>query len=63
MQREHAHLVVLAPVARQCAATGEEDEVGRAAPLFDHVESFVDLAPEPDVVQVPREEDRLDGLA
>ena len=44
MEREHADLVVFAAVANHLAATGKEHEICGAVPLFDHVQSVVDLA-------------------
>jgi hypothetical protein len=36
--------VILSAVARHLAPAGEEHEVGRAVPLFDHVQAFVYFA-------------------
>ena len=63
VQRQHADLVVLAAVAGQLAAAGEEHEVVGAVPLLDDVQPFVDLAAQPLAVQVAAQEDRLDRLA
>ena len=63
MQREHADLVVFLAVADHLAATSKEHEIRGAVPLFDHVQSFVDLAAQSFRMQIPTEEDRLDGLA
>jgi len=46
VQRQHADLVVLAPVAGELALAREEDEVVGRVPLLDDVEPFVDLVPE-----------------
>lgn len=63
MEREHADLVVLTTVAHHLAAAGEEDEIGRAVPLLDDIESLVDLAPQGLGVQVAAQKDGLDGLS
>jgi hypothetical protein len=34
-----------------------------AVPLFDHVQTFVDLSAQRFRIQIPTEENRLDGLA
>jgi NAD(P)-dependent dehydrogenase (short-subunit alcohol dehydrogenase family) len=63
VQREHADLVVFPAVADHLAATGKEHEIRGAVPLFDHVQTFVDLSAQRFRMQIPTEENRLDGLA
>ena len=63
MQREHADLVILAAIADHLAATREEYEIGGAVPLLDHVQPLVDLAAQFLRVQIPAQENRLDGFA
>ena len=46
MQGEHADLVILATVAGHVTATGEENEVVGAVPLFDDVQTLVGLTAE-----------------
>jgi len=43
MERQHADLVVLAPVTGHLVAPGEIDEIVSTVPLLDGVEAFVDL--------------------
>jgi hypothetical protein len=43
VQRKPANFVILPPVARHLATTGEEDEVGSPIPLFDPIQPFVDF--------------------
>jgi hypothetical protein len=43
MQGEHADFVVFPAIAGHLATTGEEHEVRGAVPLFDHIQSFVNL--------------------
>jgi len=63
VQRQHADLVILATIAYQLAAAGEEDEVVGAVPLLNHVQPFIDLAAYGFAVEILAEKDRLDCLA
>jgi hypothetical protein len=63
MKGEHADLVILSAVADHFAATGEENEVVGAVPLFDDVQTLVDLPAECLAVKVLAQEDGLDGPA
>jgi hypothetical protein len=63
VQREHADLVVFPAVADHLAATCKEHEIRGAVPLFDHVQTFVDLSAQRFRMQIPTEETRLDSLA
>jgi hypothetical protein len=56
VQREHADFMVLAVVAGQFAAAGEEDEVVGAVPLLNDVQALVDLAAQTLVVQEAAQE-------
>jgi hypothetical protein len=55
--------MVFAPAAGHLPATRKEYEIRGAVPLFDHVEALVDLTAQRFRVQIPAEEDRLDGLS
>jgi hypothetical protein len=63
VQPEHADLVVFPAVADHLAATGKEHEIRGAVPLFNHVQTFVDLSAQRFRMQIPTEENCLDGLA
>src|SRR4051812_28465936 len=52
VQAEHAQLLVLALVARELAAAGEEHEVIGAVPVLDDVEPIVNLAPQALIVKI-----------
>jgi hypothetical protein len=43
VQAEHADLLILAPIAGELAASGEEHEVIGAVPVLDDVEPIVDF--------------------
>ena len=55
--------MVLPAVAHQFTATGEEDKVVGAVPMFDDVQALVDLAAQLLAVKVPAQEDRFDRFA
>lgn len=55
--------MVFAPVAGHLPATCKEYEIRAAVPLFEHVQTFVNLTAQRFRVQIPAEEDRLDGLS
>ena len=61
VQRQHADLVILAPVARELAAACEEDEVVGTVPLLDDVEPFLNFAAQALAVQVAAEEHGFHG--
>jgi hypothetical protein len=63
MQTEHADLVILATIADHFAAAGKEDEVVGVVPLFDDVQTLVDLTAECLAVKVLAQEDGLDRPA
>lgn len=56
-------LMVFAPVAGHLPAARKEHEIGGAVLLFDHVQAFLDLTAQRFGVEIPAQEDRLDGLS
>ena len=63
MQREHADFMILATIADHFASAGEEDEVVGAVPLFDDVQSLVDLATQLRAVKLSAQDHGFDRLA
>ena len=63
VQAQHADFLILAPVAREFAALGKEDEIIGAIPLLDDVQAFVNFPAQRLRLQVTAEKDRLDRLA
>lgn len=56
-------LVVFPAIADHLTTAGKEHEIRGAVPLFDHVQSLVDLAAPRFRMQIPTAKDCFDGLA
>jgi hypothetical protein len=63
VERQHADLLILAPVARHLTTAGKIDEVVGSVPPLDGVEALVDFAAQRPAVQVAGKEDGFYGAA
>ena len=63
VQRQHAQLVILGPIAGQFTTPGKEDKIIRAVPMLNHVKAFMNLAAQSFFVQVSAEENGLDRFS
>ena len=57
VQRQHAQLVILGPIAGQFATPGKKYEIVGAIPLLYHVKAFMNLAAQGFLVQVSTQEE------
>ncbi len=63
VERQHQNLLVLEPIAGELSALAIEDKFVRTVPVLNHLQAFVDLAPQGFQPQVVAQKHRLQGLA